>query len=409
MATTIEHWIGGIGDRRARPPGRAAVFNPATGRRSRPRCCWPRPSDVDAAVGRGQGGLRRLGPGLAEQADQGAVRVPRAGQRQHRRARRDHLRRARQGALRRRRRGAARPRGHRVRLRHPAAAQGRVLRPGLDRRRRLLVPPAARRRAPASPRSTSRPWCRCGCTRWPSPAATPSCSSPASATRRRPTSSPSCGAEAGLPDGVFNVVHGDKVAVDALLDHPDVAAVSFVGSTPIARYIHERASANGKRVQALGGAKNHAVDPARRRPRLRRRPPDRRGVRLGRASGAWPSRPRSRSARAGDALMDVAACRKAAGRQGRLRPRPAERDGPGRHPRPRDRIVGLIDTGEQQGAKLVVDGRGLIVPGFEDGLLRRARRCIDQVTTDDGRLHARRSSARCCRSCGPTTSTRRST
>src|SRR4051812_8156173 len=66
-------------------------------------------------------------------------------------------------------------------------------------------------------------------------------------------------AQAGLPDGVFNVVHGDKVAVDALLDHPDVAAVSFVGSTPIARYIHERGTAQGKRVQALGGAKNHAV------------------------------------------------------------------------------------------------------------------------------------------------------
>ena len=66
-------------------------------------------------------------------------------------------------------------------------------------------------------------------------------------------------AEAGLPDGVFNVVHGDKEAVDALLDHQDVAAVSFVGSTPIARYVHERASRAGKRVQALGGAKNHAV------------------------------------------------------------------------------------------------------------------------------------------------------
>src|SRR3954451_13203384 len=65
--------------------------------------------------------------------------------------------------------------------------------------------------------------------------------------------------QAGLPDGVFNVVHGDNVAVDALLDHPDVAAISFVGSTPIAKYIHERASANGKRVQALGGAKNHAI------------------------------------------------------------------------------------------------------------------------------------------------------
>jgi malonate-semialdehyde dehydrogenase (acetylating)/methylmalonate-semialdehyde dehydrogenase len=66
-------------------------------------------------------------------------------------------------------------------------------------------------------------------------------------------------AEAGLPDGVFNVVHGDKAAVDALLEHPDVDAVSFVGSTPIARYVFERANASGKRVQALGGAKNHAV------------------------------------------------------------------------------------------------------------------------------------------------------
>ncbi|WP_017596733.1 CoA-acylating methylmalonate-semialdehyde dehydrogenase [Nocardiopsis lucentensis] len=66
-------------------------------------------------------------------------------------------------------------------------------------------------------------------------------------------------AEAGLPDGVFNVLQGDKVAVDGLLEHPDVAAVSFVGSTPIAQYIYGRAAENGKRVQALGGAKNHMV------------------------------------------------------------------------------------------------------------------------------------------------------
>ena len=65
--------------------------------------------------------------------------------------------------------------------------------------------------------------------------------------------------EAGLPDGVFNVVHGDKVAVDAILGHEDVAAVSFVGSTPIAQYIYETGTASGKRVQALGGAKNHMV------------------------------------------------------------------------------------------------------------------------------------------------------
>jgi malonate-semialdehyde dehydrogenase (acetylating)/methylmalonate-semialdehyde dehydrogenase len=65
--------------------------------------------------------------------------------------------------------------------------------------------------------------------------------------------------EAGVPDGVFNVVHGDKVAVDRILEHPDIRAVSFVGSTPIARYIYETGTKNGKRVQALGGAKNHMV------------------------------------------------------------------------------------------------------------------------------------------------------
>src|SRR3954453_15040039 len=66
-------------------------------------------------------------------------------------------------------------------------------------------------------------------------------------------------AEAGLPAGVFNVVHGDKVAVDRLLDHPDVKAISFVGSTPIARYVYENGTRNGKRVHALGGAKNHML------------------------------------------------------------------------------------------------------------------------------------------------------
>ena len=65
--------------------------------------------------------------------------------------------------------------------------------------------------------------------------------------------------EAGVPDGVFNVVHGDKVAVDAVLEHPDIQAVSFVGSTPIARYVYETGTKRGKRVQALGGAKNHMI------------------------------------------------------------------------------------------------------------------------------------------------------
>ena len=62
-----------------------------------------------------------------------------------------------------------------------------------------------------------------------------------------------------MPDGVFNVVMGDKVAVDAVLNHPDIAAVSFVGSTPIAKYVYETATSNGKRCQALGGAKNHMI------------------------------------------------------------------------------------------------------------------------------------------------------
>ena len=65
--------------------------------------------------------------------------------------------------------------------------------------------------------------------------------------------------EAGLPDGVFNVLHGDREAVEALLRHPGIASISFVGSTPVAKFIYETATAHGKRVQALGGAKNHAV------------------------------------------------------------------------------------------------------------------------------------------------------
>jgi malonate-semialdehyde dehydrogenase (acetylating)/methylmalonate-semialdehyde dehydrogenase len=78
-------------------------------------------------------------------------------------------------------------------------------------------------------------------------------------TPARPSSWPICCKQAGLPDGVFNVVQGDKVAVDALLSHPDVKALSFVGSTPIAQYIYEIGAHHGKRVQALGGAKNHMV------------------------------------------------------------------------------------------------------------------------------------------------------
>jgi malonate-semialdehyde dehydrogenase (acetylating)/methylmalonate-semialdehyde dehydrogenase len=172
-------------------------------------------------------------------------------------------------------------------------------------------------------------------------------------------------AEAGLPDGVFTVVHGDKEAVDALLDHPDVAAVSFVGSTPIARYIHERGTAAGKRVQALGGAKNHAVV-------------------LPDASLDFASDHLVAAAfgSAGERCMAVSATVAVGGAADELVAAVSEkaratRVGPGRDPdsemgpvitaAARDRIVGLIGSGEAEGATLAVDGRGLTVPGYEEG------------------------------------------
>jgi malonate-semialdehyde dehydrogenase (acetylating) / methylmalonate-semialdehyde dehydrogenase len=184
--------------------------------------------------------------------------------------------------------------------------------------------------------------------------------------------------EAGLPDGVFNVVHGDKVAVDAILDHPDIAAVSFVGSTPIARYIHQKASASGKRVQALGGAKNHAII-------LPDADLEFAANHLSAAAfGSAGERCMAISAAvavggAGDPLMDILA-RKAnevvvgSGRD------PKSEMGPVVTAAAKERIENLIGTGEQQGAKLLVDGRGLKVAGFEDGFFVGPT-LIDQVQT----------------------------
>jgi malonate-semialdehyde dehydrogenase (acetylating)/methylmalonate-semialdehyde dehydrogenase len=184
--------------------------------------------------------------------------------------------------------------------------------------------------------------------------------------------------EAGLPDGVFNVVHGDKVAVDALLRHPDVAAVSFVGSTPIARYIHNQASATGKRVQALGGAKNHAII-------LPDADLEFAANHLAAAAfGSAGERCMAISAAvavggAGDPLMDILS-RKAnevvvgSGRD------PKSEMGPVVTAAAKERIESLIGTGEQQGAKLLVDGRGLKVSGFEDGFFVGPT-LIDQVRT----------------------------
>ncbi len=171
--------------------------------------------------------------------------------------------------------------------------------------------------------------------------------------------------EAGLPDGVFNVVHGDKAAVDAILDSPDVAAVSFVGSTPIARYIHERATATGKRVQALGGAKNHAVI-------LPDADVDFASEHLAAAAfGSAGERCMAVSAAvavgsAGDRIVEAVNERARAVKVGSGREAASEM-GPVVTREAQQRITGLIDSGEMQGAAVTVDGRGYVVPGFEDG------------------------------------------
>jgi malonate-semialdehyde dehydrogenase (acetylating)/methylmalonate-semialdehyde dehydrogenase len=172
-------------------------------------------------------------------------------------------------------------------------------------------------------------------------------------------------AEAGLPDGVFNVVHGDKTAVDAILEHPGIAAVSFVGSTPIARHVYETGTRAGKRVQALGGAKNHlvvlpdadcdlAADAA--------------------VSAAYGS--------TGQRCMAVSVVVTVGDAADRLVPRLRERlarlrVAPGRDANAdmgplvtseaRARVLSYVERGQAEGAELVVDGREVAIPGHEAG------------------------------------------
>ncbi len=161
--------------------------------------------------------------------------------------------------------------------------------------------------------------------------------------------------EAGVPDGVFNVVHGDKVAVDAILEHPDIAAVSFVGSTPIARYIYETGTRNGKRVQALGGAKNHMIVL-----------PD---ADVGMAADAAVSAGYGSSGERCMAIATVVAVGTVADPlvdaiQQRL---PKVKVGPGTDPEAemgplvtrqhRDKVASYLDSAAEQGATVVADGR----------------------------------------------------
>jgi malonate-semialdehyde dehydrogenase (acetylating)/methylmalonate-semialdehyde dehydrogenase len=184
---------------------------------------------------------------------------------------------------------------------------------------------------------------------------------------------------AGLPDGVFNVVHGDKVAVDAILDHPDIAAVSFVGSTPIAKYIHHKASMTGKRVQALGGAKNHAII-------LPDADLEFAANHLSAAAfGSAGERCMAISAAvavggAGDPLMDILNRKASEVVVGSGRD-PGSEMGPVVTASAKERIESLIGTGEAQGAKVTVDGRGIKVPGYENGFFVGPT-VIDQVRSD---------------------------
>ncbi|NVD70074.1 CoA-acylating methylmalonate-semialdehyde dehydrogenase [Duganella sp. BJB1802] len=185
--------------------------------------------------------------------------------------------------------------------------------------------------------------------------------------------------EAGLPDGVFNVIQGDKVTVDALLDHPVVQAVSFVGSTPIAEYIYARGCAAGKRVQALGGAKNHMVvmpdaDMEMTVDAL-----------MGAAYGSAGERCMAISVvvavgDAGDKIVDALAKRTAALKVRDGMASDAEM-GPVVSSAAKQRIERLIGEGVEQGAKLVVDGRNHVVAGRENGFFIGGT-LFDHVTPD---------------------------
>lgn len=171
--------------------------------------------------------------------------------------------------------------------------------------------------------------------------------------------------EAGLPDGVLQVVHGGKETVDALCTHPGIAAVSFVGSTPIARHVHATASAAGKRVQALGGANNHAVIM-----------PDA-NVEFAAAqvaSGAFGSAGERCMAvpvavTVGDVHEDFLAAIAAEARALTVGPGddPATDMPPVITPEARARVIRMTDAAEQAGARIPVDGRDLVVPGHENG------------------------------------------
>ncbi|VAW14647.1 Methylmalonate-semialdehyde dehydrogenase [hydrothermal vent metagenome] len=186
--------------------------------------------------------------------------------------------------------------------------------------------------------------------------------------------------QAGLPDGIFNIVHGDKSAVDAILDNPDIKAVSFVGSTPIAQYVYERGTKAGKRVQALGGAKNHMIimpdaDMDQAANALMGAGFGSAGERCMAISVAVPV-----GKETADRLVAALKPRIEALKIGPSSDSSAEM-GPLITKMHQQKVIDYIDQGEKAGADLVVDGRGFSLQGYENGYFVGGT-LFDNVTED---------------------------
>ncbi|WP_430512256.1 CoA-acylating methylmalonate-semialdehyde dehydrogenase [Pannonibacter phragmitetus] len=186
--------------------------------------------------------------------------------------------------------------------------------------------------------------------------------------------------EAGFPEGVLNVVHGGKEAVDVLLTHPDVKAVSFVGSTPIAEYVYATGTAHGKRVQALGGAKNHMIimpdaDMDQAADALMGAGYGSAGERCMAISVAVPI-----GEKTADALIEKLVPRVQALKIGPATDKDAEM-GPVITDAHKRKVLGYIDQGVKEGAELLVDGRGFSLQGYENGYFVGGT-LFDRVTPD---------------------------
>ena len=274
--------------------------------------------------------------------------------------------RARQGPRRRARRRSARPRGHRICLRHPAGAEGRIYAigagPGID---------VYSMRQPLG--------IGAGITPFNFPAMIPmwmfgmaiACGNafilkPSERDPSVPIRLAELMKEAGLPDGILNVVHGDKEMVDAILDHPDIAAVSFVGSSDIAQYIYSRGTANNKRVQAFGGAKNHGI--VMPDADLDQVVNDLAGAAFGSAGERCMALPVV--VPVGDETADRLREKLIPAIEGLrvgVSTDPDAHYGPVVSKAHKERIEHYIQMGIDEGAELVVDGRGFMLQGHEEG------------------------------------------